>query len=351
MRFMEKIDFQMAKWTEFGLEKRISLYELLRSFSQSNLSPQAAFIQLEKSATKNKRPVRLIYRKILSSMRHLRLDKAMREFIPQAELNLIMSGEAAGDLETAFTNAAYIAKAAQQMRSAVTTQFIYAGFLFLAAIGVLVGASKKVVPALENFSGLSPSTQNLVDLSSFLENYSVLVLLALVACIFGISYSLGHWKPNAARGLLERFIPPFSTYRMYQASSFLIVLGALLDGNRSIDASLKDIRANSKPWLQHHLSQMLRSFAAGKEEHIALDTNLLDEEQMVLICALSEAGKLDKELPRIGRTTVERSIKKIQAAGRVINIAMLMLVGGIIAWIYTSIFSSMGQILGNNPLT
>jgi len=124
-----------------------------------------------------------------------------------------------------------------------------------------------------------------------------------------------------------------------------------MDGGRPIDAAIKDILNNANTWLSDHLRRMSLAFQQGLKPYEALDTGILIEDEMGLIRGFSEAGSLDQELPKMGKRTVERSIKKIQSAGRVINTIMLLTTGGVLIWIYLAMFLSLGSVIANNPLT
>src|SRR3954466_7865333 len=113
---------------------------------------------------------------------------------------LVAAGEIGGILDTILNRlAAYIEKA-EKLKGKVKSAMVYPSIVLIVAVGVTVVLLLFVTPTFEkmfkDFGGSLPApTQFVVDLSKFLQNYIIHMVVGVGAAVFGFKT----WK-NSAKG-------------------------------------------------------------------------------------------------------------------------------------------------------
>src|SRR5690606_18824010 len=128
-------------------------------------------------------------------------------------------------------------------------------------------------------------------------------------------------------------LPPWSIYRSYQASSFLISLSSLMRAGVATYDALRLMHRTASPWMRMHLERMMTNMRHGGENQgKSLDTGLLDKEVAGDIQDYSATGSFLEAIYRIGQRTLEEGVKSIQIKMDVLKNVLLFAVAASIVW-------------------
>ena len=168
----------------------------------------------------------------------------------EAEIGMVQSGEASGQLSRVLENLSKDTEKAYQIKSKVKSAMTYPIVIFSLLIVVIVAMMVYVVPRLtelfETVEGELPLlTRVVVGLSDFITNNGVLLLLLVVGFVAFIYFFKKTYGGRVFFDTLKLKIPIFGgLFQMAYLSRFARSLSNLTDSNVSIVRTL-EITANS----------------------------------------------------------------------------------------------------------
>lgn len=334
-----KKDNSINKWLKFrfGLQKRINLYERLRAYVKEDFPVYDSLEKFEARYAKKKDPRAIIIKNWMDKMKHgLSFSKAIEGWVPDAELNLILAGEEGEGIEIGLGEAIKFAGSAQKIKNTIISGITYP-FILFAVVLIFVGMfSLKMAPT---YLGILPLDkwpelgQNFYAVSAFIVKYWLLVIAVLVITTLTIIKTVGSWT-GPARTFFDK-LPPWSVYKVYQASAFLISLASMMKSGIPLNNAIKKIRASSSPWLMGYTDEMLRNLRRGGANFgIHLNVGLLDEETAGDLIDYSVLGGFEKAIYALGEKTLEDSVKRINSRMGIVKNLMIVLVGITVGIIY-----------------
>ena len=164
---------------------------------------------------------------------------------PALLINMLKAAEATGDLEATLDDMAkYYSESnetKQQMKSAMTYPILVTVFAIGISVFILVGIVPKFVEIYESAGvTLSPMTQFLIDLSAFLKEYVVLIIVTIIIVIVTIIVIYKNLKP--VRRLMQTafmHVPIFGNVVIYnEITLFTKTFASLLKNNVYITESI-----------------------------------------------------------------------------------------------------------------
>lgn len=322
----------------FGLKKRISMYEKISAFlsEKNNLTDSLVKIRNRYEVHKDFR-AEILSDWLTKISKGERFSQAISEWVPSSELMLIEAGERGGSLDKGLAQAANMSLQASRTKSAIVSGIALPGFLFSLIITLLIIFQWQMAPIfkqlLPDLNKWPSSARSLDSLSSFFLHNIVFIVIFIIGLSILITKTLGKWT-RYPRNIFDK-IPPWSIYRGYQASSFLIALSSLLKAGVPTYDALEIIQNNSSPWMKLHIEKMMASMSLGTANPgRALNTGLLDDETAGDIEDYSDLGGFPETIQIIGNRTVENSVKLINDRMAVVKNILLVLVTVSIIWIY-----------------
>ncbi len=275
-------------------------------------------------------------------------------FFPPVSVYLTRVGEQTGELDTTLLRAAEIVRSRRQLRNKIFTAMAYPAAVFLAGIGVTCFMVFGVIPKIQRFletlgKGLPASTQFLVDLTTYVNQnvvtlsiLSVLSIASLVAAFF--------WEPT--RYWIDRLllrIPLIGhVFRTSASANFsrnlqtLIKSGvSLLDGMRSVE----DLIGNRR--LSEQLSETRELIVEGSSLADAVRLKADFTPMLPRILAIGESsGRLDEVLGEAAEYYEEQLQSTITRLAALVEPVMLLVVGGIVGFVYISFFMALFAAAG-----
>jgi type II secretory pathway component PulF len=270
----------------------------------------------------------------------MQLSVAMSKWIPPSEFMLIQAGESSGQLAGGFRNATIATEAAGTMKGAIVGAIAYPMVLMVLLFFIVYIFSTKAVPKLvavkdpETWPGAS---QSLYHLAQFVEHkWWVVILLIISFIIFAI------WSCKNMTGPIRKYFdmaPPWSIYKTFQSSVFLISVSAMMKTGKPIVESISDLMDMSPPYVSWHLKKILNNFDKGRHVGESMNTGFLDRETGIDIKIFGSSESVEDSMDSIGRTSIANSITQIKAISAVLNVGTMVLVAGFIGWVYYSFYT------------
>jgi general secretion pathway protein F len=167
---------------------------------------------------------------------------------PAMHLGLVRAGEAGGNLGPTLARMADLLDRQRALASTVTSALIYPAILLVAMIGAVTLLLTKVLPQFvpmfeQSGVKLPASTQFLVDAGNFVQEYGLLLLLAVLASVL---VARGALKQDAIRLTADRLVlrlPIVGTLmKEVLAARFTRVLGTLLLNGVALIPALAIVR-------------------------------------------------------------------------------------------------------------
>lgn len=320
-----------------NLEKRISIYERLMSYTKEGFPLFESLLKFQQRYEKKKDFRAKIIGYWLENMKHgLSFSQAIEGWIPDAELNLITSGEEGGAIEQGLEEAIKFSRAAQKIKSTIIAGSTYPLVLLLVVLGFVAMFSLKMAPVylgilpLESWPDLG---RNFYLISKFIVDYWYIILIFLIASSITITKTIGSWT-GPLRDFADK-LPPWSVYKVYQSSAFLISLSSMMKSATPLNDSLKKIKSTSSYWLVTYIDEMMKNLRrGGKNFGQHLNVGLLDEEIAGDVIDYSELGKFEEAIYIIGEKSLDESVKKIATRMALVKNIMIMFVGITVGVIY-----------------
>lgn len=268
------------------------------------------------------------------------LSEAMNDWIPSAELYMIRAGEESGQVSNAMLAIMHVGDSAQRMRGAIIQAVSYPLFMMVLLAGVfwlfgvnLIENMRKAAPkkVLDAMSGIA-------DVSDFVMQNGIIMVIIIVGTIFFIAGSMPYWK-GKLRVKFDKY-PPWAWYRVWQGSSFLLGLSALLKAQVPLKRAVEILEEEATPWLRERLHSAREEILRGRNMGEALRAGGFDfpDPQVALdLEILSERSDVGAVIDVVTKEWIEEQIEVLTIQAGFVRTGGLVCVGGVIAWAMMSI--------------
>lgn len=276
------------------------------------------------------------------------LAVGMLDWFPVAVVELIRAGEEGGQLESAL--AAAVRYYQQQLAGQqYAWQALAYPLLVLSLAAVMLVVIKQSV--LMNFAQIKPVIQwpmvgrHLFYLATVIQYGWWLILLFLGVLVFGVFYMM-YQITGPFRTQLDR-LPIMSLYRRRTAAQLLETLGLLIANGVSVQQALDILSRHAPPYLAWHLMLMEYRLGTG-HDNIAevLNTQLLDEEDMLRLRVVSLGKGFEQALVSLGRHAYQRYFQSVLRYTKVLAGCLLVTGAGMAAMMVLGIYSVGSVVAG-----
>lgn len=279
------------------------------------------------------------------------LSEAMQQerCFPAIAVQLVRVGETTGNLDLVLVRAAAQMRSRRQNFSNVITAVAYPLVVGIAAIGVATYLVLFVIPELQKFltsigRKLPAMTQSLIDLSAWIQvngpKAAVLLIAAIVAVVL-----VYRWPPG--RMAFDRYslrIPVLGTvFRLAGTVAFSSALGVMVRSGITVLEALRTIE-------QLHGNRYLASRVAAAREVVLeggdLSKPLAEKHAYMpmlssMVGVAENTGQMDEVLEQVTVFHEERLQVAIKRLGALIEPATIVLVGGIVGYVYMAFFMAL----------
>lgn len=324
MPILARIEFRMSA------TKRAQLLEFLGKYLESRKPLDSAVVVLRDRYAETGRPLSGMLRDWTTGMGAGRpFSEVARGCFTDQELMIISAGEISGTLDKAFAQAAMVARANARMVGSIVAELSQPAVYFVALLVMCVWFATGIAPDLQRSvpaSALSEAQRSVFAATDAIASWWVAAITCLVVLGVICTASLSRAKGDLRDRILDRF-PPWSIYKTYSSATLLIALGALVHAGIPLDESIRRVKKLANPWMQSHLSTMLRRLGNAANPGAALDVGLLDEEMSDLVAVYSATGTFDEAMAAIGREAIDTAIDAIKKRAAIARVIVLCSIG------------------------
>lgn len=348
----DHLNFLFAKLL-FGKKARIRVYRQLERMMRNNIQIPVAldtvYDRASRKGTKPTAPEAIIIDRWRRSVHTSGvLGPGLDGTIPLNEQMLIEAGEVSGDLPKALADVVEIAQSQGKIRNALIGGLAYPAFLVLALIGMCWMFSIYVIPPFEMALPMDRWTGTAASLAYFSEltrSGTLPLLVFLVLAVIGYGYSASRWT-GALRTRFDRF-PPWSMYRLFVGSGFMLSLSALIKADIATPKALEKLDETASPYLSERIRAILRNVSSGLDVGSAMHEtgqNFPDPEIVADLKVYGPLPNFEHALDQTAKEWIEESATRISAQAKAMNSIVLILLALVIGWIAGGLFDLMNQI-------
>ncbi|WP_138519158.1 type II secretion system F family protein [Limnobacter alexandrii] len=292
------------------------------------------------AATKN--PLAKVFSHWHSNMSQGKFNVAIKGTVPQSDLMIISASERSSTLPEGLR---FLAKSIRQMKvmtAAIRSACIFPLFFLLVLFGMMYLFSTmlapiliQVIPDINSF----PTGGKYFYLISmaFKENWPwIISIMISVPILFAFSLNRLTGK---AREVLDRY-PPYSIYRDYQASLFLVSFSSLIGSGVSFDEALKMIHSQSNKYMQWQITTMLRRYPLNPTKPAkAFEVGLFPQALRYMIEDYGRRNSFGDALKKIGVVAIETTALRVVKSAKLLNNILLLIVGSYLVFSILSVLS------------
>ncbi|MGB9152414.1 MAG: type II secretion system F family protein [Alphaproteobacteria bacterium] len=357
---MSELDDKLKDWqdrlTRFQFrtsrKSRFRVYRKLEGMLKTNEALSRALDRLYLNTTEMgkhpNRPAAIALRDwFLKDRAGISLAQAMEGWVPTGELYLIRAGEESGALAKALASIQLMGEKSRQMREAVAYAVGYPVFMFILVSFVIwtfginlianmrANAPKNVMEAI---SGVA-------TFSDFIAAWGLYIIAVILIAVAVIVITLPKWR-GTTRAKFDMY-PPWSWYRVLQGSGFLLGLSSLLGAQVPLKRSMEILEDQGNPWVRERIHLARQGVLRGRNIGEALRVtkmNFPDPMVAIDLEILSERADIGAVLEMVTEEWINEQIAAMKVQAVLTRNIGMAIVGGIIAWVMTSIFAIVGEL-------
>jgi type II secretory pathway component PulF len=268
------------------------------------------------------------------------LSEAMEGWVAERHLMLIRAGEESGALARGFESIEFIEKSSARMSKAIMGAINYPVFIFILLFGVLwmfglnlVGPMRKYAPP-----SIKEKIHDLGAVTDFVQDDGLYIFVFVGILVFVVIQSLPRWV-GPIRVQFDKY-PPYSWYRLWTGSAFLMSLSALLAAQTPLSRALTILESRASPWLRQRIFGARQEVMRGKNlgEALQADNYGFPDDAIIMdMIILSERADVATILDMVSREWLDEQILLLEAQSGVVRSFGMALVGGVIGWAFSSI--------------
>ncbi len=319
------------------LRSGVALLAALKTVAQQASRPRAAKVWLELEAS--------IQRGGTLSEAMAQHPKVFNDYVVQ----LIRVGEHSGEMDTTMTRAADHLEMHRDVRIMVVNALIYPLIATVMAVGVSLYLVVAVIPKIAEFiegggAQLPAMTQSLIDISHWLHQYYLQVILVLVGVVVALYAMRRHKQGRELQDLALIYTPVVGRIiRVSQTAIFARGLGLLIEsGVTLLDALgvVEQLMGNRR--FGRRVGEARQRVMRG--ESLAGSLGQADEFFPLLIrmsAVAEETGTLGSTLTEVAIFHEKMLVITIKRFSVLIEPILIVVTGGIVGFVYVAFFMAL----------
>jgi type II secretory pathway component PulF len=336
---------------EFNAKARERLYRKLAQLLKNGVSLDRSLLQIALIEDKrgHRATAALLKRWRNSIENGMNFGQCVTPYVPAGESLLLETGSNSGRLQESFMNAADCVSQQRRVKAAIISSGSYPALLITVLIAALALASYNIIPAFGEVLAVDQwqgSAAMVASVAGAIREDGLTMLVSLILFCMIVSFSLPRWT-GVTRRWVEKIIP-YSIYRMWQGSAFLLSVASLMSsGVKLDDNALRRIASNASPYLQERIFAIARQLSAGLNFGDALAATGMEFPDSELIDDLRIYATLkgfETNLYNITNEWVGEVEAKVVAAMKILNTVALVAIAVTLGVLISSIFGVTQQI-------
>ncbi|MDO5577293.1 MAG: type II secretion system F family protein, partial [Fibrobacter sp.] len=268
--------------------------------------------------------------------------------------NMVSAGEASGSLDVVLARLADYQEKADALRRKIKGAMTYPVILLVVAIGATTAMLTFIVPTFaQMFSDMGGSlplpTQIVMNVSTFLQKYFFLILLAVIGSIVAFNY---YYKTENGKFVIDNIklkLPLFGDLeRKSSISRFAQTLSTLLNSGVTIlDALSITAKTAGNKVLEKGIFKTLEKITGGLTIAEPLkETGVFPPMVIHMISVGEKTGGLAEMLEKIAQFYEEEVNSAVDALTSIIEPVMLVVMGGVIGSVLIAMYLPMFDMIG-----
>lgn len=277
------------------------------------------------------------------------LASAVKRSIPAAEYGLINTGILNGRLDQTLDSTILLSSGVQRLTRTARTQLTYPALLFFGALGVFWFIAAELGPIFDTLDLGAPLTglaAVLFTIAFFIRDFAPVIFLGIVGIISAFIYILPRWTGPQRSRVDGTF--PFSLYRSYHGTAFLLSLSAMLASGEQLQVALSHIARHANPYVRERVQRALYWVNQGKTNigealhHSGL--GFPDPEIIGDLRVFAGLPRFEATLHNLANEWLDDGIQRLTAQTNILKNATLVVIGLAIMLIYLGFYDLVSQI-------
>lgn len=276
------------------------------------------------------------------------LSEGLEGWVPRGEQLIILAGEQAGQLEKTLLSVTDVVQASHRIKSVVMSGVSYPVIILALVVIYIYLFGTRVIPEFARIvdpAHWRGAAKSLHLMSLFVQDWMPLAVLALLAALAGIIYSMPRWCGNL-RVFFDRFVP-YSIYRLIAGSGFLMAFSALQSAGVTVEKSLVRLSMLSSPWLRERLNGALLGVRSGLNCGEALRNSgygFPSEEVIDDLCIYADHRGFAEALKLLADEWLDEGIERISLQMKLLNAFSIAVLAVVIGWLVAGFFGIQQEI-------
>lgn len=268
---------------------------------------------------------------------------------------MVRAGEQGGFLGQSLKNVADWLDKSEAIQRKIRGAMAYPAVIFVVAVGVLIFMLVMIIPTFaQMFVGMGAElptlTKAVLGLSSFIRNYIWLVVLIIIALVFGLRYLMKNERVKFTVDRLVMSLPIFGMLvRKTAISRFATTMSSLLSSGVPVVDSLRITASTSgNKVIENVVLSSAERISAGESIVGPLkDSGVFPPLVTQLIATGEESGQIPGMLKNISAFYDEEVDTAVGTLTSVMEPIMIVFMGGIVGVIIISMYLPMFEIVGH----
>jgi type II secretory pathway component PulF len=345
----------MFSWLLITAADRIMLLRQLAMMTRAGITISSALTEISATVYKTKIKNALDgVRADLQSGESLTVSMGKHSKVfPPLVCGVVEAAEQTGELAPAFERLGDMLGFRSEIRKKLISSFIYPGIVLVFSVLVTYALFFKFIPKLAKFlqnlgKPLPPFTQKVFNVAASLQENALLILIC--ATLLGVGFLISYRIPRSRR-VLESIllrIPIFGKIMTYaEISMFSSTLRAMMDSGNSLISSLpllgkSMITLRYQDWILECKDKLMQ----GKSLQQCMDKKLIPGSARSVIKTGEMSGSLPEAFGELEGYYSNILQHKINLLVALINPALIICVGSIVAVVYIAIILAIVSVNG-----
>ena len=272
--------------------------------------------------------------------RRTTLGLALQGWVPMEEALLIEAADLSGDVALGLESAARHLGERCELQSTVARALLKPVGYGVALLGLMVYLSLEIMPQFERYKAraLWPRDLQLLAYGAdhVLAGVLAVTLLGLVMGL-GLGVILPRWC-GGVRDRFDRWVFPFDLYASLSAAQLLSAMAGFVSAGLPFALAVEQISRSATPYLSHQCERLLLSLKLGQRPEKALASwALIAPQWRWMLVAHGMNANTAVSIRRMAEHMQARVKTRIEfIIGQVLANAMLLGVGVVVFWVYSS---------------
>lgn len=342
----ERISLALAKFQFRG--SRREYYEDFAEALEDNDEPRSIIARDAEKAELRKDVMGTLYRLWLQRMEDRSFVEALSGTVPTLDQMILNSSDSANSIVRGLRFLCLAIDASRQMSGAIMAALAMPVILVIAFVAMLITFAYMLVPLLLRMLPpveWPPLGKLVYHLSMFVVNYGAVaaVVIALLATAFVMS--LPRWRADPVRKWCDKYVLPYSIYRDYMGSLFLVSLAALMENDVDLSTALEVLHENSNPWLQSHIEEIQhRLYSESENPGIAFDTGIFNKRITERVIQFGQRSSFQTAVAKVGLKSIDKSARFVSKSAKLLNGVLLVFCGIFLVVMFAGAVTTVQQV-------